>query len=282
MANQGKAEVAATVEELVSTQVLEVLTAEMVIPGTITDESAQAGPGIDKVKIPKFGNFTVQTKVANTPLTGQTNTFSTADMDLDRDKHVPFLLEDIANLQSKIAMTQVLLDQAGKDLAEEVDTHLISILTGSASAAAPDHLVQFETPSVAAKNDILAGRALLNKQKVPKGDRVLLVDSDQETNLMKISEFTRVDESGGSEALRNGLIGKLFGFDVIEHANMTADTMLMYHRTTAAFATQQVINTENSRDAFDVGTKWRVGHLYGAEAALDSGKRIVEINATGA
>ncbi len=281
MANQGKVEVQPTVEELVLAEVQEVLSVALTIPGTIMDLSSQAGPGIDKVKCPRFGNFAVVDKVAGISLTPQANQFATDDMLLDQDKHVPFLLEDIANVQSKVAMTQELLTQAGKDIAEEIDVNLIALMTGSASAAAPDHRVVFETPSVAAKNDILNCRELLNTAKVPKSDRTLLVDSTQESNLMKIQEFTRVDESGGSEALRNGLIGKLFGFDVIEHPSMTANTMLGYHRTTAAFARQQQMTTEQSRDAHDVGTKWRVGHLYGRKN-LDLGKRIVEINATGA
>lgn len=282
MANITKPDVDATVEEIVSAQVQEVLTAEMVVPGTIMDMSSEVGPGMDKLKIPKYGNFTVQNKAAGTPLTPQLNAFTSDDLDLDKHQAVPFLIEDLASLQSKIALAQQYVNQAAKDMAAKMDADIITDMVGSASAAAPDHLIAYETPSDLAKNDVLNARQLLNEANVSKADRTLLTAPDDETDLMKIPEFTRVDESGGSEALRNGQIGKLFGFDVVVSSQMTANVSLFYHRSTAAFARQLTPRSRQDLSILDIGQTWVIDHVWGIQAGLDSGKRIVEVNATGA
>ena len=283
----GLTQVDATIEEVVSTQVQDVLTASAVMPGTILDFSSEAGPGMDTVKYPRFANFTVQTKTSGSPLTNQVNTFATDDLALDQHKAVPFLVEDIAGLQAKVSVNQELINQAGKDLAAEMDSSIITqmVLSANISSAAPDHIVQFDNnpTDTLGKADVLTARRLLNDANVPMSDRTLLVSPLHESELMNISEFTRVDESGGSQALRNGQIGRLFGFDVIMSSQAPdTDGPIFYHRTAAVMARQMELRTEQDRSLLDVGTQWLLQHNYGRLAGLDGGKRIVKVNDTGA
>ena len=270
----GLTEVSATVEEIVSAQVQEVLTASAVVPGTIMDFSSSVGKGMDKLKIPRFGNFTVDTKAENVAVDAQVNAFSTDDLDLDQHKVIQFLIEDIADLQSKVAIQTEYVNQAGKDLAAELDQFLIDGIESGTSTAAPDHTIAYDNATDLQKTDILEARRLLNAQNVPQSDRTLLVNPDSEKSLMGISEFTRVDESGGSAALRNGMIGKLFGFDVIMSSQAEALKTLAYHRTAHAVARQMAIKTERDRDLPNLSDRWSLSHLYG-DASLDSGKRQV-------
>lgn len=278
-----KTQVAATIETIVSAQIQEVLTSEMVVPGTISDFSAQVGPGMDTLKIPKFGNFTVNDKVAGTAVSAQINAFSSDDLLLNKHQVVSFLVEDIADLQSKLAVTQVYVQQAGKDLAAKMDSELITSLNASPSAAAPDHLIQFaNTPTnTLGKADFLEARKLLSIQNVPLSDRFCLIGPDREKDILSISEFVRVDESGGSMALRNGEIGKLFGFSVMISNQQTSDNNLFYHKATHAFAKQMEPRVLQFQDVPNLAMRWSIDHIYGMKA-LDSGKRIVKINAAGA
>ena len=130
----GLTQVDATIEEIVSQRVQEVLTAEMVVPPTIMDFSSEVGPGMDKLKIPRFDNFTPTIKASGTPVDAVTQTFATDDLDLDRHAVLQVLVEDIADLQAKINVTQSFVDQAGRDLAAEMDARLISQMEASPSA----------------------------------------------------------------------------------------------------------------------------------------------------
>ena len=271
MADTGLTEVTATIEQMVAAEVQEVLTANVVIPGTIMDQ--QVGPGIDRVKIPRFGNFSVDTKAENVDVTPQVNAFSTDDLLLNQHKVIQTKIEDIAELQSKVAVSNEYINQSGRDLAADMDLYCINELETGTSASAPDHRIAYAGSSLA-KADILEARKLLNEQNVPQGDRTLLVSPASESSLMSITEFTRVDESGGSAALRNGQIGKLFGFDVLMSSQVEDLKTMAYHRTAAAMARQLAPRVERQRKLQSLADLWSIDHIFGCKT-LDSGKRQV-------
>jgi hypothetical protein len=279
----GLTEVDVSIEEIVSAEVQEVLTAEAVMPGTIMDFSSQARPGMDTVKIPKFGNFTVATKAENTAVDAQVNSFTSDDLVMNKHKVIQFLIEDIAELQSKVMVSDTYIRQAGRDLAADMDDVIITALEALPSAAAPDHILDFgNTPTdTISKTDFLNARAALNTAKVPMNDRYCLIDPTREKDILAISEFVRVDESGGSEALRNGRIGRLFGFDVMMSPLADANATLFYHKSTAVFARQLAPRVQQETNLAHLATRWSIDHIFGVKG-LDSGKRIVRIKDGGA
>ena len=269
----GLTETSATAEAIVSAEVQEVLTAAMVVPPLVSDYSAMVGPGMDRVKIARFSNFTVNTKAENTAVDAQALAFGTDSLLLDQHKVVQVLVEDIADLQAKVAVTQVYVQQMAKDLAADMDLKLINDIESGTSSSAPDHRIAY-VGSTLAKADILAGRQLLNTQNVPMADRALLVSPVSESALMAISEFTRVDEAGGSLALRNGQIGKLFGFDVIMSSQVEDSKTLALHKSCHAFARQLAPRVQQFNDIPNLAQRWSIDHIFGSKT-LDSGKRQV-------
>jgi N4-gp56 family major capsid protein len=278
MADTGLTEVAATVEEIVSGRVQEVLTAEMVVPQTISDFSAEVGPGMDKLKIPKFGQFTVETKAENVAVTPQVNAFSTDDLDLNLHNVIQFLLEDIASLQSKVSVSSAYMDQAGRDMAENLDSQLLTALAASPSAAAPDHIINFanDPTDTLSRADVLAARRLLNVQKVAQSDRFMVVSPLRESEILDISDFIDASKYGSAQPIQNGEIGRIYGFTVIMHPLAGDDATLWYHRSTHAFARQRVVNAEKDRDLPKLADLWSLDHIWG-EKGLDAGKRIVKL-----
>jgi len=269
-----KSSVSATIQQLVSSQVQMVLVANVVVPGTITDYPA--GPGMDTLKIPRIGKFTVATKVAATAVSAQTNVASTDDLVLNQHKVVQFLVEDIAGVQSNIDVMGQYLEQAGKDMAVEMDNYFIGIMAAGASAAAPDHQLAFASGTALTKADILLARQRLNEQNVPQDERCCLISPANEAAILSIQEFTRVNEAGSAAGLRNGEFGKLFGFTFLLSTQVADAGSLFYHKSAVASGRQIMPKVEYFRDVPMLADRWSISHLYGGKI-LDSGKRIVEI-----
>lgn len=266
-------EVDVTIETLVSTKVQEVLTSEAIMPPLVSDFSDQVGPGMDTVDIPRFGNFTVQTKIKGVRVDAQTNAFSADSLLLDQHKVIQWLEEDIASLQSKINFTQNYVEQAAMDLAAEMDLKILNDLEAGVSTAAPDHKRAYAGATIA-KADVLLARQLLNDQKVPQAGRSAVISSAQEASLLAISEFVRIDESGSSEALRNGRIGRLFGFDFYMKPDAEDAKSMFFHKTAIAFARQMAPRTLSQMDLENLSMRYSLDHIYGSKI-LDSGKRAV-------
>lgn len=278
----GVTEIDAVAEELVSTRVQSVLTDAMVAWPLMSDFSDQAGPGIDKIKIPKFSNFTVNDKSENTAADAQINAFSTDDLSLNQHKVVQFLIEDIASTQAKVSVISAYLDQAARDMAADMDSEILAALDAGVSTSAPDHDVKYNdaTNEDLEKTDILEASRLLNVQNVPRSNRWAIIPPSQEKNMLLISDFVKVNESGDASALRNGMIGRVFGFDFyVSNQLNTATSCLFGHPQAAAVARQTQMKIEQDRDLPNLADRHSLSHLYGVKV-LDGGKRYVRFTET--
>lgn len=270
----GLTEVSATIETIVATEVQQVLTASMQVVPLVTDFSAMVGPGMDTLKIPKFSNFTVATKAENVAVDAQVNAFSADSLVMDKHKVVQFLIEDIASTQSKVAIVQQYIQQAAKDLAKDMDQVLLDAMEAGVSTASPDHKVAYADATALAKADFILARKLMNIQNVPLDDRHVVIDPASEASILAIGEFVKVNESGSESALRSGLIGKLFGFDVYVTTVAETAKSMFFHRSAACFARQIAPRTQRYYDVANLAERWSCDHLFGVKV-LDAGKRMV-------
>lgn len=270
----GLTEVDVTIEEIVSATVQDVLNVTSIMPALIIDKSAEVGPGMDTLKLPKMGNFTVHTKTENVAVDAQTNSLTSDDLLLNRHKVIQFLIEDIASLQAKVSFTKAYVTQAAEDLAAEMDQAIIDVLEAGVSTSAPDHKIAFAAGSALTKADILEARRLLNVAKVPASGRNAVISPANEAALLGISEFVRIDESGSSEALRNGRIGRLFGFDIYMSPLSEDAKNMFFHPSCQVFARQLAPRYQTQPDLANLSMRHSVDHLYGTKT-LDSGKRQV-------
>lgn len=281
----GKTEVDSSIEDIVSLRVQSVLTAEMKVWPLMSDFSTDGiGPGMDTLKIQKFGSFTVGTKAENVAADAAVNAFSADSLLMDQYKYVQFLIEDIAGLQAKINIQAAYIDQASRDLAADMDKYALKQLDDNPSTSGPDHDMKYADTATnhAAKTDILETRRLLNEAKVPESQRWGIIPPDKEKDIMNISEFVRVDESGGSAALRNGQIGRLFGYDIVMVPTSQLDlagASFWGHVSAMAVGRQLQPKIESMRDLAQLGDRHSISHIYGAKV-LDSGKRYVRITET--
>lgn len=66
---------------------------------------------------------------------------------------------------------------------------------------------------------VLDMRAALNKNGAPTDGRFLILGPDSESAALRTPGFVKVNEAGTDNALRNGIIGRLAGFDVLVSSN---------------------------------------------------------------
>jgi hypothetical protein len=247
-------------EDVVSTIVQSVLTANAVMPGSVMDFTGQVGPGMDRLSIPRFGNFTVVKKTPGTAVDAATNAFAQDELLLGEHAVIQFLIERRADLQSKISIANHYLEQGAKDMAAQVDLDIITELNSGATAQS------LALAGTLAKADVLDARKRLSAADVPMADRFAVVHPDEEADLLAISEFTRVDEAGGSMALRNGEIGKLFGFTFLTSSQQSAASVTFYHKTSCSHARQKDSSVDQDKDLANLADRWSIDMLYGQKA----------------
>jgi hypothetical protein len=83
-------------------------------------------------------------------------------------------------------------------------------------------------------------RRILNDNNVPKSDRTLLIGSDVEEQILNTDRFTRFDAIGSesTDALRESMIGRIAGFNVVSSSDIDPESAYAYHRSAFVLATR--------------------------------------------
>lgn len=269
--------------DILFNDVQEYLAAEAVIVGTIMDMTSKIKKGQKSVAIPRTsGLAAVDVKQDNTDQASSGFGITTDVMLLDKFKEVPDYIFEAADLESSVDLKSAFLDAAPKVMADQIEADLYAQLK-LASAAAPDHILQFSEvtntrPSLA---DIQAGQLALDNANVPKSDRWLVMSPAIKIHLMAKVEIQDASRSGSNSALVNGEFAQLFGFRMIDTTNADSDEMIAYHRSTLAYGQQKEVEYIEEKIRRQGREFISIRGKYGVKQ-LDSGKRAVLFNSTGA
>ena len=275
----------ATVSEAQIAQqiVQDFLTDEAVIIPSIMDLSSQVRPGAKSVGIPKIAGLSAaDVKEDGSEQASGGMTVAADVLDLDQFREVPDYIYETGDLQSVVDLKNAFFDAAPRVFVEDMEGKLYAEMHAAASTAAPDHLLQMSgagnvIPTLA---DIRLASTLLDVQKVPQGDRFLLVTPAIKTALLAIAEISDASKTGVGSPNVSGQFSEIYGFKLISSNQVTADTCLAYHKSCAAYAWQKQLRvideTQESkgRDFVSVRGFW-------GRKTLDAGKRMVAFNATG-
>jgi hypothetical protein len=105
--------------------------------------------------------------------------------------------------------------------------------TGGAIGAGATYTIEAVTPIALTKTTIYGYLVdlgtKLNQSKVPKSDRTLTLPSQVSGMLRKSSDFTPAVAQAYQDVVKNGLIGHIAGFDVIECEQVPGDNVNGYH-----------------------------------------------------
>lgn len=282
------------IPELWSDEVLAAYKANLVLPQLVTTMDFHGDKG-DTVHIPRPSRGSVTAKAAASAITLIAESNGVFDLSIDQHFEYSRLIDDIAKIQALDSMRQFYTDDSGYALAIQVDTDL-----GGQGAlfAAPDG-----TPTTAGSNyskAVIGGdgittwsqatagngssltdagirRAIqaLDDNNVPARLRALVVPPIEKRKLTGIARFTEqafVGDAGGSNTIRNGLIGDVYGVPVyvstnvrtLESNNSTAyRACLLFQKEAIVLAEQMSPRTQSSYKQEFLADLFTADQIYG-------------------
>lgn len=245
----------------------------------------------DTVHINTIGAITVKSYTKNTDIDAP-ETLTTTDQTLviDQAKYFNFQVDDVDKVQAAGELVDTAMGRAAYALADVSDAYLLGVIAAGAaagntigSAAAPVAL----TGSNVYEN-IVKLKTKLDKANVPNTGRTIVVPPDVHSLLLLDNRFAKSTATAGQEALINGLVGRIAGFDVYMSNNVKTGTgtdtgKTPYFEITAQITdattyAEQIIKTEAYRMESRFADAVKGLHVYGAK--VTDGTKIAKLLAS--
>jgi hypothetical protein len=219
---------------------LGLLRRDIVLPATVyrnveRDFTTGAGATVNirKPATAVARTYTDTLRTAGTPITVDDLTETLVPVVMDTHLYSAVACTDeqltlsIANFGAQVLEPQTVV------VAESSENVLATKMNGLASQ------LTIKLDGTDAHTQIINARKLLNKASVPAGDRFLAVSPEVEATLLADPDRRLVTYDGGGptgqNALRDAIVGRLYGFTVVTSNALTAGTAVAYHRDAFAF-----------------------------------------------
>jgi len=238
-------------------------------PGVVNRdyEGDIAGQG-DTVRIRSINRPTIGTYTKNsTTINPETLTDAQRALYIDQAKYFAFEVDDIDKAQSPGGELEAALLEAVYGLRDVADQYVAALYSGAQSAN------QLGTVSVTtgalAYTQLRKLKTKLDEANVPQEGRWCVVPPWYEGLLLEEDKFVRVDASGTDQGLRNGIIGRALGFDVMSSNNaplVTGDdyAVMAGHPSAISYA-EQIVSVEPYRPESAFADAVKGLHVYGAK-----------------
>jgi len=202
-------------------------------------------------------------------------------LDLENHEGIYAQLEDRARDQSSINVGAEIIKEMAVSLAQEVDEDILANLR-DVSSGAPDHFVDIGGSGASAitLSDIVSARSLLRKQNISfdNNDVFMLISPEQEANILQISDFTDASKFGSNQGVVQGVVGKVFGLNVLVSSLVGASEALFYHRDHVGIAFGMQPSFEQGRNLKNTSTEYLLQVLWGC-ASTNLGRMGVRMTA---
>lgn len=177
-------------------------------------EIAEAG---DTVRITSVGRPTIANYVPGvTVITPETVADTQRTLVVDQSKYFAVGVDDVDKRQAMGGIMDQLKDEATFGFADVVDQYLASFYTSIQSAnQLGSKTVSIATPTQAYDNVLVPLKVQLDKANVATKGRSVVITPDMHGVLLRDSRFVKVNESGSTEGLREGMVGRASGFDIL-------------------------------------------------------------------
>jgi len=172
------------------------------------NEVAQYG---SSVKIPKFAALAANTKTGGSNVTVQDITSDSVTVTLNKHKEATFVIEDLEKALSRNDLLAGYMGSAMIALAEKVEADIADLYSGL-SAPIGTYGVDITRALV------LLARKTLTDGKAPTQDRTLFLGTKDVSALLAAdtSLLTQFQVTGQTTQREDGIVGRLYGFDVME------------------------------------------------------------------
>ena len=210
------------------------LTRSLVLPNTVTivPGGEYAGPNGDTitVRVPQPESARTQS-TRGAEITYDDITEIPVDVQLAHLYHGKLISDeertlDLESFAAQIGRVQIAAVATGAE--DELATVMNNLTADAEYAATAD--------AGNTRAGILVAREFLGRENAPAGDRWLAVSPEIASRLLSVADFVKVNEAGSSTALRQAVIGTIFGLTVVESSALAAGTACAYHQSGFAFA----------------------------------------------
>lgn len=236
-----------------------------------TDYEGEISQYGDTVKINSIGAVTIGDYVKNNDVEGpETLTDAQTHLTIDQAKYFNFQVDDIDAAQQKPKVMDEAMREAAYGLADVADQYVASLYTGVSDK---NIIGDDTTPEVLSKDnvyDMLVDLGvLLTDAKVPREGRWVIVAPWVYGLLLKDDRFIHVSKAGTDQGLRNGIVGRAAGFDILESHNVpnvdgTKYKIIAGHPMAISKA-EQINSVEAYRPEKRFADAVKGLHLYGAK-----------------
>jgi hypothetical protein len=168
------------------------------------------------VKVTAITSPSIQNYATSRTLTIDALSDTTQSLVINKEDAISFKVDDVDRVQSSGSFEPVTRD-AAKALAENAELNLLTDLKTNGTSAGTAAI----TTAALAYAAVVAIRTNMVKAKVPNSDRILAVSPEFAALLFAESSKLTTAEIAGDGELRNGVLGKLLGFTVVEHPLLT-------------------------------------------------------------
>lgn len=282
-------EVASFIPELWSDEIIATFKANLVMAPLVhrMDHNGKKG---DRIHVPKPSRGAASSKGTEAQVTLIAN--SDAELAIDIDQHWEYsrLLEDFADKQAIGSLRAFLTDDAGYALATKVDSLLIQlgryVQGGAGTAAYTTGYIGSNgtTAYVAGSNneasltDAAIRRSIqrLNDQNVPLTNRHFVVPPTCLNDMLGIARFTEAAFRGEGESLKTGVIGRIYGVDVLISTNCdttsgsnSARVALLFQKDAFVLAEQMSVRAQVQYKQEYLGTLFTSDMIFGVKEMRD-------------
>lgn len=248
----------------------------------------------DVIHIPKPGRGSASAKAASTQVTLIADTATEDTITIDQHWEYSKLIEDIAKIQAMDSMRRFYTDDAGYALSKKVDNYILSLgstfrtgtsysgaYIGSDGTTAWSGTANTNTGNGAALTDDAIRRTIqrLDDTDTPGSNRVFIIPPVEKRKLLGISRYTEqafTGEQGSGNAIRNGLVGNVYGIPVYVTTALptlvAADTTttyyaaLMFHKDTIVFVEQEAPRMQSQYKLEWLGDLMVADTIFGGKA----------------
>ena len=245
----------------------------------------------DLIHVPKPIRGAASAKVADTAVNIQANVEGELTIAVDRHFEYSRFIEDIVEVQALTSLRQFYTEDAGYQLAVQVDTDLMNCATGFgdgtrvvAPSSASDWtnsnsyefvdaagLALFGTGTPGAFNDegFRTAIKILDDANVPMDNRCLVIPPAARKDIMGIDRYVSSDFVGG-RGVESGLIGNLYGVDIYVSSNAPTLTTgvrgcVFFHKDAIVHAEQMSVRSQTQYKQEYLSTLYTADTLYGIE-----------------
>lgn len=188
----------------------------------------------DTVNISTISDPTIRPYDKDTDITVEDVNDGNIQLVIDQGDYFAFRVNDVDKVQAAGDFEGPATQRAGFGLKDKVDTYIAGLFNATAANGGPHADNRLGNVSVingvgganpgtgqtTSWHVLVDLAAKLNEKSVPSDGRYVVIDPGFLSTLMHDPRFSRVDASGSAETLRNGMVGRAAGFDVLVSNNL--------------------------------------------------------------